>query len=171
MQTWRRQVAELRSEGRKIDALALVREEVSKGNLAARVLLATMRNEAGLSRDEAERMIDHVEANMDPNDVEAHLELSSAYDVGLSNLPYDEKARRCFNHLLKAVELGAAPVHTMALARRYVMGTLVVKPNQKEAIRWYKHAIQQGSVEAVNELQRYYHHIEMSEKRSRRNGS
>ena len=168
---WRLRVAELRLAKRNAEALALIREEVSRGNMAARVLLAGMRDQAGLSREEVDRLIDNVEANMDPTDVEAHLELSSAYDVGLSNLPYLEKARRCFDHLLKAVEHGAASVHTLALARRYVMGTLAVQPNQKEAVRWYKHAIQQGSAEAAHELQRYYRHIEKLEKKSRKDGN
>ena len=168
---WRLGVAELRLAKRNAEALALIREEVSRGNMAARVLLAGMRDQAGLSHEEVDRLIDNVEANMDPTDVEAHLELSSAYDVGLSNLPYLEKARRCFDHLLKAVEYGAASVHTLALARRYVMGTLAVQPNQKEAVRWYKHAIQQGSAEAAHELQRYYRHIEKSEKKSRKDGN
>ena len=78
-------------------------------------------------------MIADVESNMDPQDIETHLELRGAYDVRLGNLPYDEKARRCFQHHLRAVELGAAPIHTLALARIYVMGALEVEPNLKEA--------------------------------------
>jgi TPR repeat protein len=48
------------------------------------------------------------------------------------------------------------------------MGALEVEPNLKEATRWYKHAIQQGSVEAAHELQRLYKHIEKLEKQSRK---
>ncbi|WP_291845783.1 hypothetical protein [Bradyrhizobium sp.] len=103
-------------------------------------------------------------------DVETHLQLRSAYDVGVGNVPYDEEARRRFDHHLKAVELGAGPIHTLALARIYVMGALEVKPNLKEAVRWYKHAIQQGSVEAAHELQRLYKHIENLERQSRKGG-
>jgi TPR repeat protein len=85
---------------------------------------------------------------------ETHLQLRGAYDIGLGNLPYDEKARRRFSHHLKAVEHGAGPIHTLALARIYVMGALEVAPDLKEAARWYEHAIEQGSAEAVHELQR-----------------
>ena len=165
---WRLQVAELRLAGRKGKALALVRGAVSAGSMAARVVLATMGDQAGLSRSEVDQMIADVESNMDPQDIETHLELRGAYDVRLGNLPYDEKARRCFQHHLRAVELGAAPIHTLALARIYVMGALEVEPNLKEAVRWYKHAIQQGSVDAVHELQRLYKHIEKLEKKSRK---
>ena len=43
-----------------------------------------------------------------------------------------------------------------------------MEPNLKEAVRWYKHAIQQGSVDAVHVLQRLYKHIEKLEKKSRK---
>jgi len=167
---WRLQVAELRLAGRKEEALALVRGAVSAGSMAARVVLATMGDQAGLSRSEVDQMIVDVESNMDPQDIETHLELRGAYDVRLGNMPYDEKARRCFQHHLRAVELGAGPIHTLALARIYVMGALEVEPNLKEAVRWYKHAIQQGSIEAAHELQRLYKHIEKLEKQSRKDG-
>src|SRR4051794_25103244 len=111
---------------------------MDEDDMSARVMLATMGENAGLSRPEVDRLIDDVEANMDPRDIETHLELRGAYDVRLGNLPYEEKARRCFDHLLKAVELGAGPFWTLALARIYVIGAIEVKPSQAEALRWYK---------------------------------
>ena len=50
------------------------------------------------------------------------------------------------------------------------MGALEVAPNLKEAVHWYKHAIQQGNIEAAHELQRLYKHIERLEKQSRKDG-
>jgi TPR repeat protein len=161
---WRLEVAELRVAKRDAEALALIRQAIDEGDMSARVMLATMGDRAGLSRSEVDQLIDDVESGMDPNDVETHLELRGAYDVRLGNLSYDEKARRCFDHHLKAVELGAGPVWTLALARIYVMGSLEVRPDQEQAIRWYKHAIEQGSIEAANELQKYCRHIEKSRK-------
>jgi TPR repeat protein len=163
---WRLEVAEHRVAGRNAEALVLIRQAIAEGDMAARVMLAKMGDDAGLSRPEVDQLIEEVEANMDPRDFEAHLQLRGAYDVGLGNLPYEEKARRRFEHHLKAVEVGAGPIHTLALARIYVMGALCVEPNQTEAIRWYKHAIQQGSIEAAQELQRLYKHVEKSQKRS-----
>jgi len=167
---WRLQVAELRVAKRDKEALALIRQAIDEGDMSARVMLATMGDRAGLSRSEVDQMIADVESNMDPQDIETHLQLRGAYDVRLGNLPYDEKARRCFHHHLRAVELGAGPFWTLALARIYVMGALEVAPNLKEAARWYKHAIQQGSVEAAHELQRLYKHIAKLEKQSRKDG-
>lgn len=162
---WRLEVAELLFARRYPEALLLVRQAIDEGNMSARVILARMGENAGLVREEVDRLIDDVEATMAPADVETHLELSSAYDRRLGNLPYLEKDRRCFEHLLKAVEFGAGPVHVLALARRYVMGTLSIEANLEEAVRWYKHAIQQGSVEAAGELQGLYRHIQNQPRR------
>ncbi len=165
---WRLEVAEHRVAKRNAEALVLIRQAIDEGDMSARVMLAKMGDEAGLSRSDVDQMIDDVEVNMDPHDIEAHLQLRGAYDIGLGNLPYEEKARRRFNHHLRAVELGAGAIHTLALARCYVTGAIALKPDQTEAIRWYKHAIQQGSIEAAHELQKYYRHIERSENRLRK---
>ena len=167
---WRLEVAELRVDRRNEEALVLIRRAIAEGDVSARVMLAKMGDEAGLSRAEVDALIDNIESTMDPQDIETRLQLRGAYDIGLGNMPYDEKARRCFQHHLRAVELGAGPIHTLALARIYVMGALEVEPNLKEAVRWYKHAIQQGSIEAAHELQRLYKHIEKLEKQSRKDG-
>jgi TPR repeat protein len=167
---WRLEVAELRVARRNEEALVLIRRAIAEGDTSARVMLAKMGDEAGLSRAEVDALIDNIESTMDPQDIETRLQLRGAYDIGLGNMPYDEKARRRFQHHLRAVELGAAPIHTLALARIYVMGALEVAPNLKEAVHWYKHAIQQGSIEAAHELQRLYKHIEKLEKQSRKDG-
>jgi len=167
---WRLRVAELRVAKRNEEALVLIRRAIAEGDMSARVMLAKMGDEAGLSRAEVDALIDDIESTMDPQDIETHLQLRGAYDIRLGSMPYDEKARRCFWHHLRAVELGAAPIHTLAVARIYVMGALEVEPNLKEAVRWYKHAIEQGSVEAAHELQRLYKHIEKLEKQSRKDG-
>jgi TPR repeat protein len=163
---WRLQVAELRVAKRNEEALVLIRQAIAEGDMSARVMLAKMGDEAGLFRAEVDALIDDIESTMDPQDIETHLQLRGAYDIRLGNMPYDEKARRCFQHHLRAVELGAGPIHTLAVARIYVMGALEVAPDLKEAVRWYKHAIEQGSVEAAHELQRLYRHIEKLEKKS-----
>lgn len=156
---WRAEIAELMLDNRNIEALALVRQAINEGETSARVILAKLGEHAGLCRGEVDRLIEDVEINMDPNDIKTHLELRGAYDIGLGALPYEEKARRRFRHLLRAVELGAGPVWTLAAARIYVTGAIGVEPNEQEAIRWYKHAIDQGSAEAAQELQRYYRHL------------
>jgi TPR repeat protein len=157
---WRLEVAEHRLANRHAEALVLIRQAISEGDMSARVMLAKMGEDAGLSRPDVDAIIDEVEANMEPDDVETHLQLRGAYDIGLGNLLYEEKARRRFEHHLKAVQLGANVIHTLALARTYAMGAIAVPSDEHEAIRWYKQAVQQGSIEAAQELQRLYRHIE-----------
>src|SRR5258708_10343115 len=72
---------------------------------------------------QVDRIIEYVETNMDQSDIEAHLELSSAYDIRLGNLPYEEKAARHFRHLLRAAELGAGPIVSLAAAHIYLQPT------------------------------------------------
>lgn len=168
-ENWRRECYELKFAKRYDEALAVVRAAMEAGHLAAQVALAKMGDKAGRSRDEVDRMIEYVEANMDPNDIEAHLELSGAYDIRLGNLPYEEKAARHFRHLLKAAELGAGPVVSLAVACIYRVGAIAVEPDEIEAIRWYKRAIEQGSVEAAHELQVLYKQQENAARKRRGN--
>ena len=106
---WRLEVAELRVARRNEEALVLIRRAITEGDMSARVMLAKMGDEAGLSRAEVDALIDNIESTMDPQDIETRLQLRGAYDIGLGNMPYDEKARRRFQHHLRAVELGPRP--------------------------------------------------------------
>lgn len=143
---WRCEVAELKVAKLYDEALAVVRAAIEAGHLAAHVALAKMGDKAGLSRAEVDRMIEYVETNMDQNDIEAHLELSGAYDIRLGNLPYEEKPARHFRHLLKAAELGAGPIVSLAVACIYRDGAIGVEPDETEAIRWYKRPLSRAAL-------------------------
>jgi hypothetical protein len=67
---WQIEVVELQSAKRYQEALELVREAIKEGDVAAYVMLARMADEAGLSRNEANRLINYAEANMDPDDAQ-----------------------------------------------------------------------------------------------------
>ena len=82
--------------------------------MSARVMLATMGDTAGLSRPEVGVLIFDVEMTMNPEDVETHLQLRGAYDIGLGDLPYDEKARRRF--ISRQSNLGQGSTHASARA-------------------------------------------------------
>jgi TPR repeat protein len=168
-ENWRRECYEHKVAKRYEEALTVVRAAIEAGHLAAQVALAKMGDKAGLSRDEVDRIIEYVEINMDQADIEAHLELRGAYDVGLGNLPYEEKAARRFRHHLKAAELGAGPIFSLAVACIYRVGAIAVEPDETEAIRWYKRAIEQGSVEAAHELQVLYKQQEKAARKRRGN--
>ena len=154
-ENWRLEVCELIAARRRNEALAIAQAAVQAGHISANVAVAGMADIAGLSRSEVDRLIEYVEANMNPDDIDAHLELSAAYAASLGDLPCEEKVARCFRHHLKAAELGAGAVVSLAQARLYRTGTIFLDPDPTEAVRWYKRAIDQGSVKAAGELERF----------------
>jgi hypothetical protein len=62
---WQLEVAELKFAEQYEAALAIVREAIEAGDMAAHVMLAIMGHEAGLSRSEVDQLIEYVETNMD----------------------------------------------------------------------------------------------------------
>jgi TPR repeat protein len=157
---WRDEYYSLCVAGEHEEAVALVRQAVAEGSMSAQVMLAKMYHRTGMSADEADELIDYVERNMDPSDVEVHLELSIAYGLYMGRCPPQEKPARRFSHLLKAAELGAGAPYSLEVARGYRWGINSVEVNEAEATRWYKRAIEQGSVEAAQELQDHYELVE-----------
>ena len=153
---WREEVLRLKGAKRYDEAAALIRQAIEAGNMAARVMLAKMYDEVGMSRSEANQLIDYVETHMDPTDAEAHYELVWAYDLYMGTCIPEEMPRRKFDHLLKAAEYGGEAIDSLAVARNYREGVVTVEDNEGEAVRWYKRAIELGSVEAAHELQEYY---------------
>lgn len=169
---WQNEVVELQSAKRFQEALELIRTAVREGDVAAHVMLARLADEAGLSRSDANRLIDYAEAKMDPDDAQVHWQLYRVYDLGLlGTIPYEEKPVRAFMHLLKAGELGIGGMVPLVLARLYRFGDLNarVDADPAEAERWYRSAMGQGSdsvsAEAFAELQDLY---KEREKRTRR---
>jgi TPR repeat protein len=65
-------------------------------------------------------------------------------------------------HLLKAGVLGFGSIVPLVLARlyRFEHRAAAIDVNEAEAVRWYKRAIEQGSVEAAAELQGFYKELE-----------
>ena len=75
---WRLEVAEHRVAKRNAEALVLIRQAISEGDMSARVMLARMGEDAGLSRTEVNQILTDVESSMDPQDIETHLQLTRA---------------------------------------------------------------------------------------------
>ena len=150
---WRSKVAELNLRKRYQDSAEILREKMKLGDLSAHAMLARIGSVVGLTQNEVNELISYVEANLKPDDIDAHLELHAAYDQRLGEIPYEQKARRSLDHLKVAAELGAGSIYSLAVARIYRVGTLNVSPDLIEAKQWYKRAIEQGSVEAMHEIQ------------------
>ena len=157
---WRHEYYRLSVAGQHQEAEALVRQAIAEGHMSAQAMLAKMWTRTGMTPEEANRLIDYVERNMDTADIETHLELSTAYEMYMGLCPPEEKPARRFSHLVKAAELGAGAIHSLAVARNYRWGWNSVPINEAEATRWYKRAIEQGSIEAAQELQDHYELVE-----------
>jgi TPR repeat protein len=150
---WRLKVAQLNLAERYEESAAILRAKIRAGDLSAHAMLARIGRSIGIPGKEVNRLIDYVESNMESIDVDSHVELHRAYDQRLGSLPYEQIARRSFDHLLAAAELGAGAIYSLAVARIYRIGAMTVRSNLIESERWYKKAIEQGSVEAMHEIQ------------------
>ncbi len=151
---WAAQALALKISGHHDQAAAIYRREMSSGNVAASIALARMGAMAELTATEVDRLIARAEQSMNQDDIEAHLEMSRAYDQRLGDLPYEEKAARGFKHLIAAGKLGAGPMHSLAIARIYLQGAIGIERDHAESVRWFEKAIDQGSAEAEAELTR-----------------
>ena len=58
---WRLEVFEHKLAKRNEEALVLIRQAIAEGDMSARVMLAMMGEDAGLSRSEVDAIIDDVE--------------------------------------------------------------------------------------------------------------
>lgn len=151
-QTLRQQVLELKFAKRYGEAVALVRELAGHGDLAAKVMIARMSDAAGLTRTEADKLVEAAHLALKPGDIAAHLELYGAYAEGLGDAPYDQKASRSFEHLLAAAEGEAGSSYSLTVARMYRAGSLAVPVDLAKAAWWYRKAALQGSPVALDEL-------------------
>ena len=151
---WRSKVAQLNVAKRYNESAAILRERAEAGDLSAYAMLARIGGVTGMPRLEVDRLIEYVEANMNPNDMDARLALHDVYDQRLGAISYEQRARKSFDHLVAAAELGAGATYSLAVARIYRTGALMVNVDLTESERWYKKAIEQGSVEAIHEIQK-----------------
>jgi TPR repeat protein len=152
VEVWRERVIELSAKGMRAEALQLVQEAVAKGSAAAKVRLASLWTEAGMTSEMTDALIAEAEQSVEDNDKTLHLELSRAYDLRLGAVPYEEKPRRSLMHLERAAELGSGASDCLAIARIYRCGSLNIEADLAKAEHWYRRAISEGSDEAVTEL-------------------
>jgi TPR repeat protein len=150
---WRLKVAQLNLAKRYNESAAILREQAEAGDLSAYAMLARIGGVMGMPRPEVDRLIEYVEANMNPTDMDAHLALHDVYDQRLGAIPYEQRARKSFDHLVAAAELGAGATYSLAVARIYRTGALMINVDLIESERWYKKATRQGSLEAMHEIQ------------------
>jgi len=154
MAPWLQEVAELVHAGRRKEAVELTRTRASAGDIAGKVRLAIFGEEAGLSRDEADAVVDQAASQVPPEDSDAHWVLHSAYELRLGTCEYDEKARRALRHLQACAELSSNPIATYAVAVRYGQGDIGTKPDLQLADAWMERAANLGNPLAIRSVAR-----------------
>jgi hypothetical protein len=83
-QPWPLSVAKLSVAGRRAEALHVLQAEMNRGSLAALAAYAWRCAGAEITHEEAARLVERVENELNSDDLEAHLQLAHAYDVGVA---------------------------------------------------------------------------------------
>lgn len=152
MSPWLREVAELVHAGHREEAIAIVRSLAESGNIAAQVRLARFGSEAGLGREDADAVVAKAEAAGVVANAEVHWSLFGAYEAGLGDCAYDEKARRALRHLEAYTELSHDAQAAYSVAVRYANGTIGTPADPDKARSWMARAAKLGSADAKRAL-------------------
>ena len=152
MAPWLREVVQLIHAGDREKAIAQTRARAEAGDIAAKVRLAVFGSDAGLSHDEACRVVDKAEAAHSPDDATAHWVLRGAYEVGLGTCEYEEKSRRVLAHLEAYARLTNSASATYAVAVIYGQGNIGTPASPTKAREWLKRLAELDRVEARRAL-------------------
>jgi len=153
MEAWWHESVELLAAGRKAEAIEVTRKAAKAGSLGARVRLARFGEEAGLSREAAESLIEAAVREVRDDDETTHWNLYSASELLLGGCDPEEKYRRIQRHLEKYAQASGDARAVLAVARRYANGTPVAAPDALAAAEWYYCAVALGAKDAKRELQ------------------
>jgi len=156
MQQWWHEVVELVHAGKRREAISLTRDAANAGSLAARARLAIFGEEAGLTREEADRVLAEVEQAMADDDETSHWVLRGAYDMLLGNIEFEERSRMVLRHLEAFARLTADPIAIYAVAVNYAHGRIGVSPSVEQATEWFYYAAALGHPEAKRAIRRIH---------------
>ena len=152
MEPWWHQSVELLASGRKTEAVEVTRAAAEAGSLGAAVRLARFGEDAGLSREDADALIEDVVRIVKDEDVTAHWNLYAASELLLGSCEPEEKYWRIERHLQYYAKASGDPRAALSVARRYMYGTPVLQADVATAVDWYYCAVALGSDEATMEL-------------------
>ena len=153
MEPWWHRHVELLAAGRKAEAIAVTLAAADGGSLGAIVRLARFGEDVGLSREDADRLVEDAINRVSELDATAHWNLYSASELLLGSCDPEEKYARIQRHLEQYARASGDPVAVLAVARRYANGTPVLHPNIACAVDWYYCAVALGAEEAGAELE------------------
>ncbi|MBQ0962008.1 hypothetical protein KAK06_23935 [Ideonella sp. 4Y11] len=153
MEPWWHQSVELLASGRKVEAIEVTHAAAEAGSLGAAVRLARFGEDAGLSPEDADAIIEDAVRIVKDGDCTAHWNLYSASELLLGSCDPEEKYWRVERHLQQYAKASGDPRAALAVARRYLFGTPVLQADISTAVDWYYCAAALGSEEATAELE------------------
>lgn len=151
MSPWLRELPELLHTGRRADAIALVKSLAAQENLAAKVRLARFGEEAGLSRQDSDEIVDQADRDCSGVDPDVHWVLYGAYEQGLGTCDYEERSRRALRHLTSFAILTGDPTATHAVAVIYGQGNIGTAPDAEQAKLWLQRATDAKAQKAIRQ--------------------
>jgi TPR repeat protein len=154
MESWWHWSVELIAAGSRAEAIKVTRAAAEAGSLGASVRLARFGEEAGMTQEAADILIESAVRDARDDDETVHWNLYSASEALLGACDPEEKYHRIQRHLEKYAQASGDARAVLAVARRYVNGTPVAAPDELAAVDWYYCAIALGSKEAKLELKR-----------------
>lgn len=152
MEPWWHQSVELLASGRKAEAIQVTRAAAEAGSLGAAVRLARFGEDAGLSPEDADAIIEDAVRIVKDGDVTAHWNLYAAAELLLGSCDPEEKYWRIERHLQQYAKASGDPRAALSVARRFMFGTPVLQADLATAVDWYHCAAALGSEEAAVEL-------------------
>src|SRR6218665_1962833 len=135
MEAWWREVVHLVASKKRSEAILVAQRAADAGSVAAKVRLAMFGEEAGISGDEAGRIVEAAE-RVAGKDVTLHWALRGAYEFALGECDYAEKSRRVLLHLEAYAVLSEDANAFFAVAMNYSSGRIGVPADKETAIEW-----------------------------------
>jgi TPR repeat protein len=153
VEDWWHKAVELLAAGQRAEAIAVTRAAAASGSVGAQVRLARFGEEAGITRDEADALLEEAVRVVEDEDATAHWNLYSASELLLGNCDPEEKYQRIQRHLERYAQASGDSKAVLAVARRYRTGTAIMNADLSVAVDWYYCAVALGIKEAKRELQ------------------
>jgi TPR repeat protein len=126
---------------------------VESGHLPAIMELARVELVVG-NESRSEALIARAEALLDDDDLDGHVELWSAYRAQLGAGSPEEKFAKAVGHITHVAERGNVIAQEM-LMMAYLHGTVEVRKDPNNFLKWAKRAAAAGSERAIEEIDKF----------------
>ena len=126
---------------------------VESGHLPAIIELARVELVLG-NENRSQALMARAEALLDDDDLDGHVELWSAYSAGLGVGSPEKKYAKAVGHITHVAERGNVIAQEM-LMMVYLHGTIEVRKDPDNFLKWAKRAAAAGSERAIEEIDKF----------------